>query len=132
MDSPTEGVVKVTDFGLGRAATQTAVGSIVYSQSMNDAAAGEIAGTLDYMAPEQRSGGRDRRPRGPLRLRRGALRTAHRRAPGGHRSAQRSEPAGRRSISTRSSEKSYARLDKRYASADEFLRGIVARRPAAA
>ncbi len=52
-----EGLVKVTDFGLGRAAMKTAVGSIVYSQSMGDPAAKEIAGTLDYMAPEQRAGG---------------------------------------------------------------------------
>jgi serine/threonine protein kinase len=52
-----EGAVKVTDFGLGQAATDTVAGSIAYSQSMNSAAAREIAGTLDYMAPEQRSGG---------------------------------------------------------------------------
>jgi serine/threonine protein kinase len=51
-----EGLVKVTDFGLGRAATSTAVGSILYSASL-DAAGKEIAGTLDYMAPEQRGGG---------------------------------------------------------------------------
>ena len=50
-----EGVVKVTDFGLGRAAAKTAVGSIVYSQSLGDDAGKEIAGTLDYMAPEQRA-----------------------------------------------------------------------------
>ena len=56
------GLVKVTDFGLGRAAASTAVGSILYSASMNDPAGKEIAGTLDYMAPEQRSGGNvDRR-----------------------------------------------------------------------
>src|SRR5690242_20270986 len=48
-----EGMVKVTDFGLGRAATATAVGSIAYSASMNDPAGKEIAGTLDYMSPEQ-------------------------------------------------------------------------------
>src|SRR5437588_11770438 len=35
----TEGVVKVTDFGLGRAATSTAVGSIAYSASMTPPAA---------------------------------------------------------------------------------------------
>ena len=52
-----DGLIKVTDFGLGRAATSTAVGSIVYSASLNDAAGKEIAGTLDYMAPEQRAGG---------------------------------------------------------------------------
>jgi serine/threonine-protein kinase len=52
-----QGVVKITDFGLGRAANSTIVGSIAYSQSLNDAAGREIAGTLDYMAPEQRAGG---------------------------------------------------------------------------
>lgn len=52
-----EGVVKITDFGLGRAANRTAVGSIAYSASLNDNAAKEIAGTLDYMPPEQRAGG---------------------------------------------------------------------------
>jgi serine/threonine-protein kinase len=49
------GVVKVTDFGLGKAVTAS-VGSIAYSASMNDPAGREIAGSLDYMAPEQRSG----------------------------------------------------------------------------
>ncbi|HSV15649.1 MAG TPA: serine/threonine-protein kinase [Tepidisphaeraceae bacterium] len=53
----TEGVVKVTDFGLGKAATNNVVGSIAYSASLNDAAGREIAGSLDYMAPEQRGGG---------------------------------------------------------------------------
>ena len=51
-----EGVVKVTDFGLGRAAAKMAAGSIMYSQDMSKADS-QIAGTLDYMAPEQRSGG---------------------------------------------------------------------------
>src|SRR4051794_1666507 len=53
----TEGVVKVTDFGLGKAATTVGAQSIVYSASLNGAAGAEIAGSLDYMAPEQRSGG---------------------------------------------------------------------------
>jgi serine/threonine protein kinase len=52
-----EGVVKVTDFGLGRGATAAVAGSIAYSASLDTAAGKEIAGTLDYMAPEQRSGG---------------------------------------------------------------------------
>ena len=52
-----EGVVKVTDFGLGRAATAVGAQSILYSASMNSPEAKEIAGTLDYMAPEQRGGG---------------------------------------------------------------------------
>jgi len=52
-----QGVVKITDFGLGQAANSTIVGSIAYSQSLNDSAGREIAGTLDYMPPEQRQGG---------------------------------------------------------------------------
>ncbi len=51
-----EGVVKVTDFGLGKAVNSTLVGSIAYSQSLSDSAGREIAGTLDYMPPEQRQG----------------------------------------------------------------------------
>jgi serine/threonine-protein kinase len=51
-----EGVVKITDFGLGKAASG-ALGSIAYSASLNTPAAREIAGTLEYMAPEQRGGG---------------------------------------------------------------------------
>jgi serine/threonine-protein kinase len=61
-----EGVVKVTDFGLGRAATDTAAGSIAYSQSMDSPAAKEIAGTLDYMAPEVRSGNAQVDPRADI------------------------------------------------------------------
>src|SRR3954469_15076380 len=54
-----DGVVKVTDFGLGKAANQAAVGSILYSQSIDAGSGNEIAGTLDYMAPEQRGGAGD-------------------------------------------------------------------------
>ncbi len=53
----TEGLIKVTDFGLGKAATAIATQSIAFSASMNDAAGRDIAGSLDYMAPEQRAGG---------------------------------------------------------------------------
>ena len=53
----TEGLVKVTDFGLGKAATAMAAQSIAYSASMNDDKGRDIAGSLDYMAPEQRAGG---------------------------------------------------------------------------
>jgi serine/threonine protein kinase len=51
-----QGMVKVTDFDLGKAVQKTIVGSIAYSQSMNDEQSKDIAGTLDYMAPEQRAG----------------------------------------------------------------------------
>lgn len=51
-----EGLVKVTDFGLGRAANQAAAGSVLFSQSLHDGGGQAIAGTLDYMSPEQRAG----------------------------------------------------------------------------
>jgi len=50
-----EGVVKVTDFGLGKATNKTAKGSILLSQDILRDGENSIAGTLDYMAPEQRS-----------------------------------------------------------------------------
>lgn len=116
----TEGVAKVTDFGLGRAMANTALGSIALSQSIDSPAGREIAGTLDYMAPEQRGGaavdGRadlyacgvvlyemltGERPAGtdlPSELNRTVPRAL--------------DEAFRRS---------YARLDKRFSSAEEFL-----------
>jgi serine/threonine protein kinase len=51
-----QGMVKVADFGFGRAAAGTRTGSMVYSASLETPAARSIAGTLDYMSPEQRSG----------------------------------------------------------------------------
>ncbi len=51
-----EGVVKVTDFGLGKAAAAMTQTSIAISASLGDAAGARIAGTLDYMAPEARQG----------------------------------------------------------------------------
>lgn len=49
-----DGMVKLTDFGVGQAATDSARQSIAFSASLQGAA--EIAGTLDYMSPEQRAG----------------------------------------------------------------------------
>jgi serine/threonine protein kinase len=118
-----DGVVKVTDFGLGKAANKTAVGSIAYSQSMNDAAGREIAGTLDYMSPEQRTGNEvdartDLYACGVILY---ELLTGEK--PAGtdlpsdldHTVPKFLDEAFRRS---------YARLDKRFASADEFAKAI--------
>ncbi len=57
-----EGTVKVTDFGLGKADNamlQQGGGgnSIVFSADLSSPAGQQIAGTLDYMAPEQRRPG---------------------------------------------------------------------------
>ena len=84
----------MTDFGLGAAATATATGRSRTRVDRTTPTPSEIAGTLDYMAPEQRSGGDVDAPGGPLRVRRRALRDADRRAAGGHGRAERPEPDG--------------------------------------
>lgn len=50
----TPGVVKLTDFGLGQKAAQYAANSIAYTASIERGS--DLAGTLAYMSPEQRSG----------------------------------------------------------------------------
>ena len=123
-----EGVVKVTDFGLGRAASKTVVGSIVYSQSLGDDAGKEIAGTLDYMAPEQRAGG-DVDARADLYACGVVL----------YEMLTSERPAGTDLPSDLNKnvpkhlddafKRSYARLEKRFASADEFARALAAPAP---
>jgi serine/threonine protein kinase len=118
-----EGVVKVTDFGLGRAATKTAVGSIAYSADMNDAAGREIAGTLDYMSPEQRSGG-DVDGRADIY----ACGVVLYELLAGERPAGTDLPSDlNKSVPKYLDEAfrhSYARLDKRFASAEEFAKAL--------
>jgi serine/threonine protein kinase len=121
-----DGLVKVTDFGLGRAATSTAVGSIVYSASLNDAAGKEIAGTLDYMAPEQRGGGEiDRRADlyacGVVLY---ELLTGER--PAGTDLPSDMNPNVPKWLDE-VFRRSYARLDKRYGSAGEFAQALASR-----
>ncbi|MHC5035705.1 MAG: serine/threonine-protein kinase, partial [Planctomycetota bacterium] len=52
-----DGVVKLTDFGLGRAQEATC-SAILHSGDLRSVGGGGIAGTLRYMSPEQREGGR--------------------------------------------------------------------------
>ena len=57
-----EGTVKITDFGLGKAEAaaedaQRGQKSIVFSTDASSPGAQQLAGSLDYMAPEQRGGG---------------------------------------------------------------------------
>ena len=117
------GGVKVTDFGLGRAATQTAVGSIVYSQDFNSEK-NQIAGTLDYMAPEQRGGGEidaraDLYACGVMLY---ELLTGER--PAGTDVPSDLNPQSPKYLDE-VFKRSYARLDKRYASADDFLKALL-------
>lgn len=116
------GVVKLTDFGLGRQ-TNAANGSIAYSGSMNSPASRDIAGTLDYMAPEQRAGA-------PIDARADLyacgvvffeMLTGQRPAGMDLPSDLRPEvPPALNEIFRRS----YARLEKRYSSAGEFLAAL--------
>ena len=118
-----DGVVKVTDFGLGRAASRTAVGSIAYSASMNDPAAREIAGTLDYMSPEQRSGGES-----DARTDLYACGVILYELLTGEKPAGTDLPSDlNKSVPKFLDEafrRSYARLDKRFASAEQFAQAI--------
>src|SRR5436309_1520903 len=50
-----EGAVKLTDFGLGLAA-DARQGSILLSVDGDVSRPGQLAGTLEYMSPEQRRG----------------------------------------------------------------------------
>ena len=118
-----EGAIKVTDFGLGKAMVTTTMGSIAYSQSIDSAAGREIAGTLDYMAPEQR-GGADVDPRADLY----ACGVVLYELLTGERPAGTDLPSEINKAVPRGLDeafrRSYARLDKRFASADEFLSAL--------
>ena len=117
-----EGVIKITDFGLGKAANST-MGSIAYSASLNTPAAKEIAGTLDYMAPEQR-GGAEPQAKSDLY----ACGVILYEMLTGERPAGTDVPSDlNRSVPKYLDDvfrRSYARLDKRYATADEFLAAL--------
>lgn len=125
-----EGVVKLTDFGLGRADGRASGDSIAFSASLSGPTGRQIAGTLDYMAPEQRQGdGGDARADlyacGVVLY---ELLTGQR--PAGTEvpsDRNRSVPAALDNVFRRS----YARLDKRFASADEFLSALSLASPAA-
>lgn len=117
----TEGLVKVTDFGLGKAAVKTNVGSIMISQEMSQEAA--IAGTIDYMSPEQRSGA-EIDPRADLYacgVILYELLTGER--PQGTELPSDLNPQSPKYLDE-VFRRSYARLDKRYATADEFLKAL--------
>jgi serine/threonine protein kinase len=118
-----EGVIKITDFGLGRAANAAATASIVFSASMNTPKAREIAGTLDYMAPEQRGQGTvdaraDLYACGVVLY---EMLTGER--PAGTEVPSDLNPAVPKYLDE-VFRRSYARLEKRFAAADEFLAAL--------
>lgn len=118
-----QGLVKVTDFGLGRAAAETAAGSIAYSASLESPAAREIAGTLDYMPPEQRTGGNvdaraDLYACGVVLY---EMLTGER--PAGTDLPSDLNPSVPKSLDE-AFRRSYARLDKRFGSADDFAAAL--------
>jgi serine/threonine protein kinase len=119
-----DGVVKVTDFGLGKATTATVTGaSIAYSQSLNSTEGHGIAGTLDYMSPETRGGAEidarsDIYACGVILY---ELLTGER--PAGTEVPSDLNPAVPQYLDE-VFRKSYARLDKRYASAGDFGKAL--------
>jgi serine/threonine protein kinase len=126
-----EGVIKVADFGLGKAAAATsaaAINSIAYSGSMNSDAGREIAGTLEYMAPEQRCGGAidgraDLYACGVVLY---EMLTGEK--PAGTEVPSDLNPASPKLLDE-VFRRSYARLEKRYASADEFANALASAGP---
>jgi serine/threonine-protein kinase len=118
-----EGVVKVTDFGLGKATDGGAAGSIAYSASMNSAAGRDIVGTLDYMAPEQRDGGES-----DARVDLYACGVMLHELLTGDRPAGTELPSDRNPAVPKYLDevfrRSYARRDKRFGSAGEFLAAL--------
>jgi serine/threonine-protein kinase len=119
-----EGVIKVTDFGLGQAGAGAGNGgSIAYSASMRSPEAREIAGTLDYMSPEQRDGSAPD-PRMDLY----ACGVVLYEMLTGERPVGTEVPSDRNGAAPKALDevfrRSYARLDKRFASAADFLAAL--------
>jgi serine/threonine protein kinase len=113
--------VKLADFGLGQQATAAAAQSIAFSATFSGSQGAKIAGTLDYMAPEQREPGGTVDGRADLY----ACGVVLYEMLTGVRPAGLELPSARNAkVPARLDEafqKAYARIDRRFASAEEFL-----------
>ena len=122
-----DGVAKLTDFGLGQTSVATA-NSVVFTMSLEGDRAAAIAGTLDYMSPEQRSGqptdGRTDLYAVAVVL--FELLTGDR--PAGHETPGDLNPAVPPYLND-VFRRGYARLDRRYASAAEFAAALASPTP---
>ena len=122
------GLVKITDFGLGKAEAAVLKGnpgnSIIFSNDGNEGAqSAAVVGSLDYMAPEQRAGGKvdgraDLYAVGVMLF---EMLTGER--PAGTDMPSDLVP-GIPAYLDEAFRRSYARLDRRFASADEFLQAL--------
>lgn len=117
-----DGTAKLTDFGLGQS-TAAVAASAVYSLSLEGPAAQSVAGTLEYMAPEQRSGG-------PVDVRADLYAASvllfemlTGQKPAGHDVPSDLNPAVPVYLND-VFRHGYARVERRYASADEFLTAL--------
>ncbi|MFI5381525.1 MAG: protein kinase [Tepidisphaerales bacterium] len=118
-----EGVIKIADFGLGKAANLAGQQSIAFSVDAHGDDAKKIAGTIDYMSPEQRGGGdvdgrADLYACGVILY---EMLTGER--PAGTELPSDLNPKAPRQLDE-VFRRSYSRLDKRYQSAEEFLEGL--------
>ena len=122
-----EGVVKVTDFGLGKSTAMRAE-SIALSQSASGDHAREIAGTLEYMAPEQRQGAQV-----DARADLFACGVVLYEMLTGEKPAGTDVPSDLNRQSPKHLDevfrRSYSRLDKRFASADEMIQALTSAPP---
>ena len=123
----TKVAAKLTDFGVGK--SMGPASSMVYSMSI-DGGAGNIAGTLDYMSPEQRAGAdvdarSDLYAVGVVMF---EMLTGEK--PAGGEVPGDLNPAVPAHLND-AFRRAYARLDKRFKSAEEFSAALAATKPAA-
>ncbi len=125
----TEGVIKLTDFGLGGATSEPAAAamknpSMAYSDSLSDERSRRLAGTLDYIPPEVRSGAAAADARSDLY----ACGVVFHEMLTGERPAGTDVPSDLNPAVPHHLDDvfrgAYARLEKRFASAQEFISAL--------